>query len=92
MLMNSNILEMPCGYFLSLVRLLGLSFSLKTTKKAGFNIKTIFLGHRGGSIVEHQPLAQAVIQGPGIKSRIRLSTGILLLLLLMSLPFCVSHE
>ena len=29
-------------------------------------------GHLGGSVVKHLPLAQGVIPGPGIESRIRL--------------------
>lgn len=37
-LMNLNILERPCRDFLFLIRLLGPFFSLKTTKKARFEI------------------------------------------------------
>ena len=43
----------------------------------------------GGSVVEHLPLAQVMILGPGIESHIRLPEGTLLLLLPLSLPLCV---
>ena len=48
------------------------------------------LGHLGGSVVEHLPLAQVIILGPGIESLIRLPAGSLLLPLPMCLPLCVS--
>ena len=53
-------------------------------------------GHLGGSVVEHLPLAQVVIPGPGIKSHFGLPVGKLPSLFLplpMSLPLSVvSHE
>ena len=51
-------------------------------------------GHLGGSVVEPLPLVQVVILGSGIKSRIGLLAGSLLLPLPMPLPLyvCVSHE
>ena len=46
-------------------------------------------GHLGGSVVEHLPLAQVVILGPGIKSCIGVPSGSLLLPLSMSLLLSV---
>ena len=43
-------------------------------------------------VVEHLPLAQGVILGPGIESHVRLPSGSLLLPLPMSLPLYASHE
>ena len=45
-------------------------------------LNDIFLEHLGGSMVEHLPLAQGVIPGPGIESHIGLPAGSLL----VSLP------
>ena len=44
------------------------------------------MGHLGGSVVEHLPLAQGVIPDPGIESHIRLPVKSLLLPLSVSLP------
>ena len=51
-------------------------------------------GHLSGSVVEHLPLAQDMIQGPGIESLMGLPVGSLLFPLPMSLPLsvCVSFE
>ena len=51
-------------------------------------------GCLGGSAVEHLPLAQGVIPGSRIESRIRLPAWSLLLLLPVSLllSLCVSRE
>ena len=46
-------------------------------------------GHLGGSVVGHLPLAQVVIQGPGIEFHFKFPTGSLLLPLPVSLPLCV---
>ena len=54
-----------------------------------FSLEYRSLGHLGGSVVEHLPLAQGWSQGPRIKSRIGLPTGSLLLPLPMSLPLSV---
>ena len=48
------------------------------------------MGRLGGSVVEHLPLAQGMILGLGIESRIRLHTRSLLLSLPMSLPLSLS--
>ena len=52
------------------------------------------LGYLGGSAVRRLPLAQGMIPGSGIESRIRLPARSLLLPLPMSLLLylCVSHE
>ena len=47
-------------------------------------------GCLGGSVVESLPLAQGLIPGQGIESRIQLPTRSLLLPLPMSLPLFVS--
>ena len=54
----------------------------------------VLLGRMGGSAAEHLPLAQGVILGSRIKSRIGLPAWSLLLPLPVSLPLslCVSHE
>ena len=49
-------------------------------------------GHLGGSVVEHLLLAQGVILGPRIESRIRFLSGSLLLPLPMSLPLSGSFS
>ena len=49
-------------------------------------------GRLGGSVVGHLSLAQGMIPGSGIKSRISLLAGVLLLPLPMSLHLSVSHE
>ena len=46
-------------------------------------------GRLGGSAVEHLPLAQDLIRGPGIESRVELPAWSLLLPLPMSLPLSV---
>ena len=52
------------------------------------------LGHLGGSVVEHLPLAQGVIPGSGMEAYVGLPAWSLLLPLPVSLPLsvCVSHE
>ena len=49
-----------------------------------------FLGHWGGSVVEHLSLVQVMVPGLGIKSRVRLHAGSMLPPLPMSLPLSVS--
>ena len=51
--------------------------------------QSVITGCLGGSAVEHLPLAQGMIPGPGIGSHIRLPIGSLLLPLPMSLPLSV---
>ena len=55
-------------------------------------LKTQFLGHLGGSMVEHLPSAQVMIQGPRIKSRMGLPAGSLLLPLPISLPLSLINK
>ena len=59
-----------------------------------YSVKKTSGGQLGGSMVEHLPLAQVMIPGPGMESRIKFPAGILLLPLPMSLPLslCDSHE
>ena len=54
--------------------------------------KRKFLGHLGGSVVERLLLAQGVIPGSRIESRIGLPAWTLLLPLPVSLPHAVYHE
>ena len=53
-----------------------------------------WLGHLGGSAVEHLPWAQGMIPESGMESHIRFLAGSLVLLQPMSLPLllCVSYE
>ena len=48
-----------------------------------------FQGHLGGSVVEHLPLAEVVILGPGIKSHIGLPRREPASPLPVALPLCV---
>ena len=55
--------------------------------------KNLTLGHLGGSAVEHLPLAQGVILGPGTECCIGLPAGACFSLCLCLCFFlCVSHE